>query len=300
MKSCAIIGSTKIAEIHVREFLKNKIDDITVISRDKKKSKKFSESLALKFNKKIKFSNFNIISKRNFNYVSICSNTKYHLDNLKRLKNKKTKILVEKPLMPLKNVTNIKQELDKIYHEYPNLFISYPMLYLVNFFIKNFKVDKRLSSIYVYYQTRGRKSGTEIFFDLAPHALILIMRLLNKKKMQIESISTNIKKNNFITFFKILNIKIKVELLQLKEKKNSIFKFEINKKKTKRITRLDNNTFKNYLEYKNKRKFLKNPMSTVIKNFIKKDKTSMEYKLNKNQTYQLSYLTKSIYDKCDN
>ena len=227
MKTCAIIGSTKIAEIHVREFLRNGINDITVISRNKTKSKKFSENLTLKFKRKIKFSDLKIISNRNFNYISVCSNTKYHLENLKKLKNKKTKILVEKPLMPLKNITNIDKELDKIYDKYPNLFISYPMFYLYNFFIKNFKVDKKINSIFVYYQTRGNKISKEIFFDLAPHVLILIIHFINKKKMQIDSISSNIKKNSFAAFFKIIGVKIKIELLQIKEKKNSVFKFEI-------------------------------------------------------------------------
>ena len=99
---------------------------------------------------------------------------------------------------------------------------------------------------------------------------------------------------------KISGIKSKIELLQLKEKKKSIFKFEINKKKIKRTTKLENNVFSNYLEYKKIKKFLKNPMSNVVKNFIKYDRKSKEYRLNKNQTYQLSYLTKNIYDQCNN
>ena len=54
MRNCAIIGSTKIAEIHVREFINNGISDITVISRDIKKSQKFSkncfQNLSIKLN----------------------------------------------------------------------------------------------------------------------------------------------------------------------------------------------------------------------------------------------------------
>ena len=99
MKNCAIIGSTKIAEIHVREFINNGISDITVISRDIKKSQEFSKKLFSKYQYKIKFANLNIISKKKFNLISICSNVKYHLDNLKKIKNTKTKILVEKPLI---------------------------------------------------------------------------------------------------------------------------------------------------------------------------------------------------------
>ena len=300
MKNCAIIGSTKIAEIHAREFLKNGIKDITLVSRNIKKSKNFSEYLTSKFNKKIKFSNHQIFKKKKFNLISICSNTKYHLKNLKMVKNKNTKILVEKPLMPLKNVKDLKYQLDKIYFKYPNLFISYPMYYLIFFFIKNFKIDKKIISIKVYYQTRGRKSGLEIFFDLAPHVIIVIMNLIKKKLIKIDNISTNIKKNNFSASFKISDIKSRIELLQLKHRKKSIFKFEINKKKINRITKLEKNVFTNYLEYKGERKFLKNPMSNVIKNFIQNDKTSKAYKINKKITYELSHFTKQIYDQRNN
>ena len=91
MTKCAIIGSTKIAEIHTREFLKNGITDITVLSRNKKKSKKFSENLSKKFNKKIKFSNHIEIKNKKFDVISICSNSKYHLNHLNKIKNSKAK-----------------------------------------------------------------------------------------------------------------------------------------------------------------------------------------------------------------
>ena len=41
-------------------------------------------------------------------------------------------------------------------------------------------------------------------------------------------------------------------------------------------------------------------MTCVIENFIKSNSLNNEYKLNKNLTYQLSYLTKQIYDQCNN
>ena len=34
---CAVIGSTKIAEVHVNELVKNNVKQITIISRSKKK-----------------------------------------------------------------------------------------------------------------------------------------------------------------------------------------------------------------------------------------------------------------------
>ena len=172
------------------------------------------------------------------------------------------------------------------------------MIYLTNFFIKNFKVNENINSIYVYYQTRGNKLGLEIFFDLAPHVITVIIGLLKKKKLTINSVSSKINKKSVTINFKILNKKIKICLLELKSKKNSIFKFKINNSLIQRVTKIENNVFFNYLIYKKEKKFLENPMKRVIETFIKKNKSSKEYQSNRNLTYELSYLTKYIYDQC--
>ena len=207
------------------------------------------------------------------------------------------KILVEKPLMPLKNVENIYNSLHSIYSKNRNIFVSYPMYYLTYFFLKNFKFNNKIKSISVYYQTRGKKSGSEIFFDLAPHVLIVIMSLLKRKLKKIAILSKNVKQESFIVSFKSYNIKNEIKLLQLKNRKKSIFKFKINNYTIKRSTKIINNVFSNYLEYKNKKIFMENPMSNVIKNFIKHNYKTNVYKINKNITYNLSILTKKIYDQ---
>tara|TARA_A100000164_G_scaffold381585_1_gene434002 strand:+ start:2411 stop:2611 length:201 start_codon:yes stop_codon:yes gene_type:complete len=43
--NCALIGTTKIASIHVREMINNGIKEITIISRSKKKAKRFINNL---------------------------------------------------------------------------------------------------------------------------------------------------------------------------------------------------------------------------------------------------------------
>ena len=37
---CAVIGSTKIAEVHIHELVKNKVKEIFIISRSKNKREK--------------------------------------------------------------------------------------------------------------------------------------------------------------------------------------------------------------------------------------------------------------------
>ena len=172
------------------------------------------------------------------------------------------------------------------------------MFYLTNFFTKSFKINKNIKSIHVYYQTRGNKLGWEIYFDLAPHAIVVINELLKNRISKINSIYSKINKKSVSINFKTLDKKIKIHLLELKSKKNSIFKFKINNHLVRRSTKIENNTFFNYLIYKRKKKFLENPMQNVIKNFIKKNKSSKEYRSNRSITYNLSYLTKYIYDQC--
>jgi hypothetical protein len=297
MSSCAVIGSTKIAEIHVREFIKNGIKDITLISRNKNKSKKFAENLSIKLKINLKFSNYQIFKRKKFKMISICSNTKYHLLHLKKLQSVKSKILVEKPLIPLKNDYNLNGTLDSIYSSNRNIFISYPMHYLALTFIKKFNFKKKIKSINVYYQTRGGHSGSEIFFDLAPHVLLIIIILLKKKLDKITILKKKIKKNIFFISFKSLSINHEIELLQLKNRKKSIFKFKINNQNVRRYTNNINNILYNFLEYKNKKILIENPMAMVIENFIKHDYRNKTYKTNKNLTYTLSNLTKKIYDQ---
>ena len=78
----ALIGTTKIAEIHLRELIKNKCKEITVISRDKSKAYNLINIYKFNKNSKLSYSNINILKKKKFNIIDICSNTNFHLKHL--------------------------------------------------------------------------------------------------------------------------------------------------------------------------------------------------------------------------
>ena len=61
LMKCAVIGSTKIAEIHIREYVKNNFKNITIISRKKTKAKHFANLMKNKFNIKFNYSNHKIL-----------------------------------------------------------------------------------------------------------------------------------------------------------------------------------------------------------------------------------------------
>ena len=297
LMKCAVIGSTKIAEIHIREYVKNNFKNITIISRKKTKAKHFANLMKNKFNIKFNYSNHEIFKNTDFHIVSICSNSKFHLKHVNQIKNPNTKIIIEKPIFNIKENSKIIKTLDNIYVKKKNLFVVYPMYYLAKIFQNKFKYRHPIKNLDVYYQTRGKHIGKEIFLDLAPHVLIIMYELVKKynlEELQLEKVI--VKKNQFLFKSKFKNITLNIRLLQLPAKKKSVFKFKINNQIVKRHTSVVNNTFLNFLEFKKKKIYIDNPMSLVMKNFIENNGSSKEYKINKNITYHLMQFTKRVYE----
>ncbi len=296
--NCALIGSTKIAKIHIRELIKNKIKNFYLISRTKKKSKLFMESIEQKKNLNINNSNHNIFKKKNFNLIDICSNSNFHVKHLLNIPKQKTKILVEKPIITLSRNFNSKLELDKLYLIHKNIFVSYPMFYLGKAFKKKFNFkNKNLKKIDIYYQTRGNHNYREIFIDLAPHAFALIFSLIGiKKNIKLLVDKINLSRKKFECKGKINKTIFNIRFYQMPKKNNSIFKFIVNDKKVRRVTKIKNGNFNNYLIMKNIIKFIKNPMSEVINQYLKKEYKQI-YENNKKLTYLITQVTQKIYDK---
>ena len=121
---CAIIGSTKISEIHIREFINNNAKSITIISRELSKAKKIIKKLNKKFNFKFFAANISVLKKKSFDIIDICSNTKSHLKHLNYIPKNNSLILVEKPIFNLSNLKdNLETELNLIYQKHKKVFI---------------------------------------------------------------------------------------------------------------------------------------------------------------------------------
>ena len=106
--NCAIIGSTKIAEIHAKHIINNGVKEITFISRSQNKRKKNILNLKKIFLNQVKFfhSDIKILKKKKFNLVCICSKTEIHDTHLKLVSNLKSKIIIEKPIISLLKFKN--------------------------------------------------------------------------------------------------------------------------------------------------------------------------------------------------
>ena len=77
--NCAIIGSTKIAEVHINELIKNNIKEIFIISRYKHKRIRIVKKFKKKFkNIKIFGDKIEILKKKKFNIINICAVLGYY------------------------------------------------------------------------------------------------------------------------------------------------------------------------------------------------------------------------------
>lgn len=296
--NCALIGSTKIAKIHLRELIKNNIKNFTFISRDKKKSKLFVNSLKKKKFFNFNSSNHNIFKKKKFRLIDICSNSNFHTKHLLNIPKQQAKILVEKPIISLKRQKTPRLILDKLYLKHKNIFVSYPMFYLAESFKKSFDFkDKHAKKIDIYYQTTGKHNYREIFDDLCPHAFAFIFSIMGvDENIDLSINKISLRKKEFKCKGKINETKFNISFLQYPEKNKSVFKFNVNNEKIRRITKIQNKNFVNYLKSKNKTILIKNPMSSVVKEFLKKDYKKV-YAINKKLTYLISEITQEIYDK---
>ena len=112
--NCALVGTTKIASIHLKELLKVNFKKIYIVSRRKEKAENFLKKYKFK-DKRISIVSKSILSKK-ISCVDICVSTKYHHIFLNYLKKKKSFIIMEKPIISFTLFRkNFLYEIDKIF-----------------------------------------------------------------------------------------------------------------------------------------------------------------------------------------
>ena len=171
---CAIIGSTKIAEVHAEQLANNGVKEITFISRSPIKRKKIISKLKKKISSKVLFysSNIKILNKNFYDIVCICSNTGVHDKHLKLVLALKSIVIVEKPIISLLKFKNkYKIFLNHIYKKNKKILVCYPYVHLAKDFLKLSKSIKNIKKIKFEFQSGGKSNFEEICEDLMPHAL---------------------------------------------------------------------------------------------------------------------------------
>jgi len=96
----AIIGTSKIARIHLEYISHYDFKEIYVVSRSKVRAEKFIKKNNF-FSKNIYPANMSIFKIKKFKLVDICVNTNLHHIYLNKLSKLKSTIIVEKPIVSL-------------------------------------------------------------------------------------------------------------------------------------------------------------------------------------------------------
>ena len=298
--NCAIIGSTKIAEIHAKHIINNGVKEITFISRSKNKRKKNILNLKKIFSNQVNFfhSDIKILKKKKFNLVCICSKTEIHDTHLKLVSNLKSKIIIEKPIISLLKFKNKYQKfLDNIYKKNKKIVVCYPYLYLAKEFKKYVPITKKLMNIIFEFQTGGKSIYKKICTNLMPHSLSFFQSFLKKNFLNnISNINNKlVKKNIWRASFNFKKIKINL-IFKENFKKKTYLKLKVNDLILTRKTLKNKTKFINYIEnYKTgKKKVIKNPMEQFYKEFFKNLDNTKYYKSNKILTFELMRINYSL------
>ena len=291
--NCAIIGSTKIAEVHAKHLIKNGVNEITFISRSISKRKKIIANVSKQISQKVEFfqSDIKILKKRFFNIICICSSTEVHDKHLKAVSGLKSIIIIEKPIISLlKFQKRYDIFLKNLYKKNKKIVVCYPYLFLAKSFKKFFTNIKKINNIDFEFQTGGKAKFEKICVNLMPHALSFFHVFLKRNflKRNIKKGTTLIKRNLWKVDFNsnktIINLIFKVNYKKKTNLKvainNLIFVRKSLKKKGKLINYIQN--------YKtNKRKNINNPIGEFYKDFFKNLNRLKYYQTNRNITFDI-------------
>tara|TARA_B100001093_G_scaffold466839_1_gene485582 strand:- start:929 stop:1834 length:906 start_codon:yes stop_codon:yes gene_type:complete len=291
--NCAIIGSTKIAEVHAEKLAQHGVKEITFISRSIKKRNKITSNIKQKISKKVLLhhSNIKILKKNFFDIICICSKTEVHDKHLKMVSGLKSVIIIEKPVISiLKFKKKYKEFLIDIYKKNKKIVVCYPYLFLAKNFKKFFKKVNRIREITFEFQTGGTSQFKKICVNLMPHALSFFHIFLKKKflKKPIKKNDLSFSKHLWQTNFSFSKIKINLIFKENYKKKTSL-KLKVNNLKFARKTRTNKGSFINYIKNynSNKIKIISNPMEDFYKDFFKNMNNEKYYQINKNITFDI-------------
>lgn len=283
--NCAIIGSTKIAEVHINELIKNNIKEIFIISRHKNKRIKIVKKFKKKFkNIKICEDKIDILKKKKFHIIDICSADEFHHIHLDLISNLKSIIIVEKPIISLlKYKKNYVNFLDKIYKKNKRIIVCYPMYFLCKEFLPY--LDDKNKKIRFKFSTGGRYNYKKIGINLIPHALTFLTKLLKiNQNTKIDIYKSEFRKNDCIFKLKIRKTNVEIFLSENLGQK-TILSITGDYNKITRLTKIEKSKFINLLKMKNEIFTIKNPMSEFFKNFFNNINNDKYYYKNKNLTY---------------
>ncbi len=293
--NCALIGTSKISEIHLLELIKVGVKNFTLISRNADKGIKLCNYYKVKYPKiNFIFSKKKILKQKKFDIIDICTSNDSHDIYLKYIGKSNSIILVEKPIISLtKYKNNYAKTLEQIYSYSDKIVVCYPMIYLAKNFKRCFKIKKKIRCFDFIFQTGGRYKMESINIDLMPHALSFILSFFSENifyKKSVNILKVDVGKSKWISQFIINKIKFSINLSQKKGKKTKL-EIVCNENKIIRRTQNFKNKYLNILYYNNKTKIINNPMTEFFEDFKKNKNKRIFFEKNKKITYRMMKLS---------
>ncbi len=279
-----IIGPSGIGEAHLREFIKYGTKNIGIIRKDSNKNQLITNKILKKKNIKFNFlSSFKDIKKFKPDIISLCTPHYSHIKHLKIISGQFSgPIIVEKPFIINKNANypQLQKISNSLYQKFKNkIIVNLPMLEVANQLKKKVK-NKKILNINFFYSTKGRHEYEQIIIDLLPHAISLVLSIINQELSKFEIIKQKLGKKYFRINILLNDVKCFFYFKENIKSKSSSLLFEIDNQKFERIILKDNKEDQVYFKINGKNHKIKNPMSASLSKSIKT--------LNKNKLNELN------------
>jgi len=274
-KSIGIIGVSGIGKIYLRELSILGIKKIYILGKSYKSSLKNKLSLQSASNLEIiPCKSINDFKNKKLDIICICSPTNTHLNYINKFLKTKSKLIVEKPIFDLKNLSDkeISQITEKIFKKYPKKIITnLPLKEYANSLKTKFKIKKKeIRKINFKYHTSGKNFYKDIAIDLLPHSLSFLLFFFMIKKNNVNINSKIVSKNGWRSSFTFSKINCTFNFNQNINRKNSILEISINDKKYLRVQK------------NNKSRLTKNHQYIKSGSLYKKINNSMSVSIKKN------------------
>jgi hypothetical protein len=287
-KSIGIIGIRGIGKIYLRELSLLGIKKIYILGKSYKNSLKNKLSLQNEsIVEIIPCKSINDLKNKKLDIICICSPTNTHLKYINKFLKTKSKLIIEKPLFDLKNLSDkqislITRNLFKRYSK--KIITNLPLIEYANSLKTKFKINnKEIKKINFKYHTSGKNFYNDIAIDLLPHSLSFLLFFFRIKKDNININYKIVTKYGWKSSFTFNKINCIFDFNENINRKHSILKVSINDKNYLRVQK------------NNKSRLIKNHEYIKSGILYKKINNPMSISIRKN----LSKLTKNKISKKD-
>ena len=295
-----IVGPSGIGAVHLREFLRNGINEIAFIGKSKFKKRSFQiNSKKFEFVKIINLKKFKNLKKFRPQITSICSPYHKHLNHILKCKDYSKYIIVEKPFIwsrtKIKKGKNLQISLNLLSKLNNKIVVNLPMVSIARQLFYKKEIPKRIRSFKFSYFTKGPQFYDNIAVDLLPHALSFLLTATKKKKFNLKILAIKRQRSYWSCKIKLDEILCDFKFKQDKFNKESKLYFSLNNNHYKRLQKEIQNEYLTYLIKNGKKKFfLKNPMQEYLYFIFRSFKNSSKVKTNNDLVLKITKITEEL------